>query len=286
MRWFVKVREGFQHPLLSFLHTSDAFAKAFVVIIHSLFIIGKDTALGAVAAAVSVKWKALTEDERAYYEKLASDDKERYEREKAVRDEEYLRELDERRKKNSVIETETRMRGSTIQQTDRVTSEFIDKKSRALTQKEKDRLEENKRVKDADAKIRNQQLAELKKAKAEQAEARLKYLLSQSDIFGHFGVSKKPDDDKKPQSKADRRAAAAADELDEDEKAMLDEENDEGESADTKHENTVLLQQPSWVSGGQMRSYQLEGLNWMIRLHENGINGILADEMGNELRVL
>ena len=29
-----------------------------------------------------------------------------------------------------------------------------------------------------------------------------------------------------------------------------------------------------------VRSYQLEGLNWMIRLQENGINGILADEMG------
>jgi hypothetical protein len=28
------------------------------------------------------------------------------------------------------------------------------------------------------------------------------------------------------------------------------------------------------------RSYQLEGLNWMIKLQENGINGILADEMG------
>lgn len=28
------------------------------------------------------------------------------------------------------------------------------------------------------------------------------------------------------------------------------------------------------------RDYQLEGLNWMIRLQDNGINGILADEMG------
>ncbi len=28
------------------------------------------------------------------------------------------------------------------------------------------------------------------------------------------------------------------------------------------------------------RAYQLEGLNWMIRLQDNGINGILADEMG------
>jgi SWI/SNF-related matrix-associated actin-dependent regulator of chromatin subfamily A member 5 len=29
-----------------------------------------------------------------------------------------------------------------------------------------------------------------------------------------------------------------------------------------------------------MREYQLEGLNWMISLHDRGISGILADEMG------
>jgi len=29
----------------------------------------------------------------------------------------------------------------------------------------------------------------------------------------------------------------------------------------------------------RMHDYQLEGLNWLIRLHDNGINGILADEM-------
>lgn len=29
-----------------------------------------------------------------------------------------------------------------------------------------------------------------------------------------------------------------------------------------------------------MRNYQIEGLNWMITLYENQINGILADEMG------
>jgi len=28
-----------------------------------------------------------------------------------------------------------------------------------------------------------------------------------------------------------------------------------------------------------MRDYQVRGLNWMISLYENGINGILADEM-------
>ncbi|KAF7349701.1 SNF2 family DNA-dependent ATPase [Mycena sanguinolenta] len=29
-----------------------------------------------------------------------------------------------------------------------------------------------------------------------------------------------------------------------------------------------------------MKDYQLEGLQWMVGLHEQGISGILADEMG------
>lgn len=42
---------------------------------------------------------------------------------------------------------------------------------------------------------------------------------------------------------------------------------------------TRLLTQPSSIAG-EMRDYQLEALNWLIRLHEQKINGILADEMG------
>lgn len=33
------------------------------------------------------------------------------------------------------------------------------------------------------------------------------------------------------------------------------------------------------VKAGKMRDYQVRGLNWLISLYENGINGILADEM-------
>jgi SWI/SNF-related matrix-associated actin-dependent regulator of chromatin subfamily A member 5 len=36
----------------------------------------------------------------------------------------------------------------------------------------------------------------------------------------------------------------------------------------------------AFISFGQMRDYQVEGLNWMIRLYHRGLNGILADEMG------
>ena len=34
------------------------------------------------------------------------------------------------------------------------------------------------------------------------------------------------------------------------------------------------------MSGGTLKDYQLVGLNWLISLHELGINGILADQMG------
>ena len=48
--------------------------------------------------------------------------------------------------------------------------------------------------------------------------------------------------------------------------------------------NAYRLDTPNYflaadVKGGEMRDYQVRGLNWMISLYEHGINGILADEM-------
>ncbi|VDN01321.1 unnamed protein product [Thelazia callipaeda] len=37
---------------------------------------------------------------------------------------------------------------------------------------------------------------------------------------------------------------------------------------------------PFYIENGEMRDYQIRGLNWLISLQHNGINGILADEMG------
>jgi len=42
----------------------------------------------------------------------------------------------------------------------------------------------------------------------------------------------------------------------------------------------VATQQPELVTGGKMRKYQLEGLEWLKTLWMNGLCGILADEMG------
>ncbi|KAF2639485.1 hypothetical protein P280DRAFT_470138 [Massarina eburnea CBS 473.64] len=57
-------------------------------------------------------------------------------------------------------------------------------------------------------------------------------------------------------------------------------DEDSVKTADVGIQGLKSARQPKLVTGGTMRSYQLEGLEWLISLYENGINGILADEMG------
>ncbi|XP_058078627.1 chromatin structure-remodeling complex protein SYD-like [Magnolia sinica] len=39
-------------------------------------------------------------------------------------------------------------------------------------------------------------------------------------------------------------------------------------------------EQPSYLQGGKLREYQMNGLRWLVSLYNNHLNGILADEMG------
>ncbi|TFY69209.1 hypothetical protein EVJ58_g540 [Rhodofomes roseus] len=41
-----------------------------------------------------------------------------------------------------------------------------------------------------------------------------------------------------------------------------------------------VTQQPTMLVGGTLKDYQLKGLQWMVSLYNNKLNGILADEMG------
>jgi SWI/SNF-related matrix-associated actin-dependent regulator of chromatin subfamily A member 5 len=153
--------------------------------------------------------------------------------------------------------------------------------SRNLTQKQIEHREKVKQAKMAkEAYIASRQ-QDLSKERAEQAKRRLEFLLKQSNIFSHFGGVK--EDAAKFGSKAAAAASTessatvptgssrrgGATDCDQDEMAALEEADE--------HEATFLTQQPTTLGFGQMREYQLEGLNWMIRLQENGVNGILAD---------
>lgn len=120
----------------------------------------------------------------------------------------------------------------------------------------------------------------LRKDRAAQAKRRLEFLLKQSDIFSHFGQVKEDQARYGIRSSELRKSNSTVEEGGTHRSTQVDEEADL-EDAD-EHEASFLTEQPTTLGGGdaKMRAYQLEGLNWMIRLQEHGVNGILADEMG------
>lgn len=49
---------------------------------------------------------------------------------------------------------------------------------------------------------------------------------------------------------------------------------------DNTHQKTEVVVQPRMLQGGDLKEYQLAGLQWMVSLYNNNLNGILADDMG------
>lgn len=118
---------------------------------------------------------------------------------------------------------------------------------------------------------------------------RFKYLLGLTDIFRYFidiNMSKdakfkkliKQIDGKisfkQPKKKTTRGRRKT--EKEEDAELLEDEEH----IGDVEQQRTVLTESPSYIQGGELREYQVQGLNWLIQLYENRLSGILADEMG------
>ena len=46
------------------------------------------------------------------------------------------------------------------------------------------------------------------------------------------------------------------------------------------HKRSEKVLQPQILRGGDLKEYQLAGLQWMVSLYNNNLNGILADDMG------
>lgn len=122
---------------------------------------------------------------------------------------------------------------------------------------------------------------------------RFRYLLGLTDLFRHFIESNQNPRIQEILSEIDRQNADMAakskrkgssrsggaggdrrrrTEQEEDAELLRDEK----QGAET---GTVFRESPPFVNG-DMRDYQVAGLNWLVSLHENGISGILADEMG------
>jgi SWI/SNF-related matrix-associated actin-dependent regulator of chromatin subfamily A member 5 len=141
-------------------------------------------------------------------------------------------------------------------------------------------------------KTRFRQLQDLKEQtklvpEENQQQKQLDFLMKQSEIFSHFlsegdesiqstgngvgnGHTNSSSNGKTKKASANSRMRLSEEVED---KYLM-------KISQTKSRVVRLMGQPASIVGGTMRPYQIEGLNWMIRLHENGINGILADEMG------
>ncbi|XP_059632539.1 probable ATP-dependent DNA helicase CHR12 [Cornus florida] len=88
------------------------------------------------------------------------------------------------------------------------------------------------------------------------------------------------------------KSGTPGDSLHEEDADVVDTESDPGSKtgdllAGQRQYNSVIhsiqekvTEQPTMLQGGELRTYQLEGLQWMLSLFNNNLNGILADEMG------
>ncbi|KAL0903158.1 hypothetical protein M5K25_027515 [Dendrobium thyrsiflorum] len=144
-----------------------------------------------------------------------------------------------------------------------------------IGKRERARLKEMQRLKKQKVKeILSAQNAAIDADMNNKGKGRLKYLLQQTEIFAHFASGSQSASEKKLGGRG--RHASKLTEEEEDEEYLKEEEDS---LAGAGAGGTRLVSQPSCIQG-KMRDYQLAGLNWLIRLYENGINGILADEMG------
>ena len=105
---------------------------------------------------------------------------------------------------------------------------------------------------------------------------RFEYLLSQSDVFAHFLAGSVAAAAKKNKKSGSRGKSGRMTEEEEDAQLL--------KSAQSKRRTVRLDTQPGILAPTcTMHKYQLEGLNWLIKLHDSGINGILADEVSSVL---
>lgn len=113
--------------------------------------------------------------------------------------------------------------------------------------------------------------------------SKFKYLLGLTNLFQHFIDSR---------AKTDPAFAEVVHELHKDPKSdsssngshrrrKTEREEDAELLKNDKHTSdiTEFTESPSYVHG-ELRPYQIQGLNWLVSLYQNNLSGILADEMG------
>lgn len=110
-------------------------------------------------------------------------------------------------------------------------------------------------------------------------DTRITHLLKQTDGFLHQLASSV----KAQQREAAERYGNEAEAFIEEE-SELDEDDESSKKIDyyavAHRVREEVTEQANMLVGGTLKEYQIKGLQWMISLYNNNLNGILADEMG------
>lgn len=152
---------------------------------------------------------------------------------------------------------------------------------------EKESVERRKQMEKEEQARRKKEEEELD---AKRQQRKLNFLLTQTELYSHF-MSKKQnsqvqikEDDNENDGLSQKKAlelAQKAAEIQLEKTKSFDKEVEEI----TKEKSTVITftdkkyGEPKCFIGN-LKQYQVQGLNWLISLYEQGINGILADDMG------
>jgi ATP-dependent helicase STH1/SNF2 len=119
-------------------------------------------------------------------------------------------------------------------------------------------------------------------------DTRISHLLKQTDGFLKQLASSVKAQQRSHANTERSRIGQAQEEPSSDEDSGVDTENEADNPGKKKvdyyeiaHKNKEeVTQQASNLVGGTLKEYQIKGLQWMISLYNNNLNGILADEMG------
>ena len=120
---------------------------------------------------------------------------------------------------------------------------------------------------------------------------RFRYLIGLTDLFRHFidasnnphikAVMAKIDRENEEEAAKAKKGSSRAGGASVDRRRRTEQEEDAELLRDEKRggkAETIFRESPHFVKNGEMRDYQVAGLNWLVSLHENGISGILAGE--------
>ncbi|ORD93820.1 INO80 [Enterospora canceri] len=105
------------------------------------------------------------------------------------------------------------------------------------------------------------------------------YLLNQTEAFAGYFLNRKTSNADLEGIKAAKRQMETTKEFDSAKKQKKENVTVEEDAEDAKAYVHVNVEQPKLLKA-TLKDYQLKGLNWLVNLYNQSINGILADDMG------